>query len=77
MSADGKLLATYLQGWSSSGTGSRLVIWSVPDKKELSNFELADDAVRSLAFSRDGSHLVSGMELGDALVWKVAPVSTK
>jgi WD40 repeat protein len=79
VSPDGKVLATYLEGFSSAGSKgiNRLVIWSIPDKKELSSFELTDDAVRSLGFSRDGSRLVAGMEFGDGLVWKIASVSKK
>ena len=42
------------------------------DGKELLSFNSVDDAIRSLSFSPDGSYLVSGMELGDALVWDIA-----
>jgi WD40 repeat protein len=77
ISADGKVLATYLQTRTKSKSVSRLAIWSMRDGKELSSFDLPDNAVRSLAFSPDGTRLVSGMELGDALVWNVAAASEK
>jgi hypothetical protein len=37
---------------------------------------LPDGVVRSLAFSPDGNLLFSGMEAGDALVWKIAKANT-
>jgi WD40 repeat protein len=77
VSPDGKLLATYLQPMSSARSGARLIILSLHDGNELLNFDLTDDAVRSLSFSPDGSRLVSGMELGDALIWDVATARKK
>lgn len=72
ISPDGKLLVTYLKKLSRAKSDSRLAIWSIQDGKELVSFELPDNAVRSLSFSPDMSRVVSGMELGDALVWDFA-----
>lgn len=72
ISPDGKLLVTYLKKLSRTTSGSRLAIWSMSDGKELVSFGLPDNAVRSLAFSPDSSRVISGMELGDALVWDAA-----
>jgi WD40 repeat protein len=77
ISPDGKVLATYLQPMSNAKSGARLAIWSVHDGQELLRFNLVGDSVRSLALSPDCSHLVSGMELGDVLVWDISSAHEK
>lgn len=69
VSPDGKHYAA----WYSVGRemANPLIVGRVSDGKELARFDLSDGMVRSLAFSRDGRKLFSGMERGDVLVWKV------
>jgi WD40 repeat protein len=72
VSADGKLLAAFLYPLSGSQAQKRIAIFSAAEGQELLSFKLEDGSVRSLAFSSDGTLLMSGMEASDALVWVVS-----
>jgi WD40 repeat protein len=75
ISPDGRMLAVYLQRlWRSKAT-SRLALLSTEGGVELADYELPDNAVRSLTFSPDSARLAAGMELGDALIWDVSDIA--
>jgi WD40 repeat protein len=76
VSAGGNLLAAYLHPLSGEKSDRRIAVFSTADGRELMSIALPDGVVRSLAFSPDGNLLFSGMEAGDALVWKIAKANT-
>ena len=63
LSLDGTLIAA-------SGYDQTIVVWDSVLFREICNFH-SGDAVRSLAFIRDGSRLVAGTESGKILLWNI------
>ena len=72
VSRDGQVLAAHLRNAYDSSANDRILLWSLDDGREIGSFEMDDGNVRSLAFSPDGTRLISGMELGDTLIWDVS-----
>jgi hypothetical protein len=54
-----------------------IILWNVDDGRELARFNLGEHSVRSLCFSHDGKKLLSGMTIGDTLVWDLSQLSGK
>jgi WD40 repeat protein len=71
-SPDGKLIVTQLQATEGASMDDRIVVWTAEDGQELMSFSTGDNRARSFAFSPDGRSLISGMELGDTLVWDIS-----
>jgi WD40 repeat protein len=71
-SPDNQLLAVSLRATSEGGENHRIVLLEAASGNEIRSFELEDGVVRSLAFSRDGQTLYSGMDRGDVLAWGVS-----
>jgi WD40 repeat protein/beta-lactamase regulating signal transducer with metallopeptidase domain len=71
-SPDGRILATYLSVFRGSQVNNQISLWLADRGKELHTYNLEDGVVRSLAFSRDGQKLATGMDRGDTLVWDLA-----
>jgi WD40 repeat protein len=69
---DGELLAVYFRRQTGSRVHGRLALMTAATGEEVARFELTDNNVRSLVFSRDGKRLAAGMELGDVVIWDVA-----
>ncbi len=66
-SADGKLFAE-----ASGQAPARIRLFAMPGGKEVRSFQGFQGGVRSLAFTPDGKHLLSGMQDSSALVWDLA-----
>jgi WD40 repeat protein len=71
-SPNGELLVTQLRASDGAAVDDRIVLWSLPDGRELLSLPTEDNYARTFAFSRDGRLLISGMELGDTLVWDIS-----
>jgi WD40 repeat protein len=69
VSPNGRLIAAFLAPLEGVPTRGRIAVWRSEDGGELVSWDLAEGSVRSLSFSPDGRRLVTGMDLGDALVW--------
>jgi WD40 repeat protein len=67
-----QLLAISLRASSAGDANHQILLLEAATGNELLSFELEDGVVRSLAFSRDGRTLYSGMDRGDILVWDVS-----
>jgi WD40 repeat protein len=76
-SADGKWIAAFLYPLSGSEGSPRIGFFAASDGREVHSFPLDDGTVRSLAFSRDGRFLMTGMEASDALVWETSFLSER
>ncbi len=69
LSPDGRLLAAALNPPDRPGRDTMIRIWEIATKRELLRLEPRSSAVRSLAFSRDGKTLVSGMTDTTVMIW--------
>jgi hypothetical protein len=72
VSPKGDMLAAFLFPRNPPKGETRIAVFSTTDGQELVSFKLDQGTVRSLAFSRDGSLLMSGMDGSDALVWDIS-----
>jgi WD40 repeat protein len=72
VSPNGDLLAAFMYPVRQSKGAKRIAIFSVADGQELLSLDLDEGTARSLAFSRDGNLLMSGMNGSDALVWDIS-----
>jgi len=59
LSATAEVLATG-HGSLAGGRSGRIGLWSVPDGKEIGRFPLRSSGISALAFSPDGSSVISG-----------------
>jgi WD40 repeat protein len=71
-SADGKLLAVFLVPIAGKNAKNRVAVFRADDGQEVISFDLNDNSVRSLAFSRDAKFLLAGMSKGDTLLWDIS-----
>jgi WD40 repeat protein len=71
-SPDDQLLALSLRATVAGDANSQIVLLDAASGREVLSFELEDGVIQSLAFSRDGRTLYSGMDRGDILVWDVS-----
>jgi WD40 repeat protein len=73
LSPDGRLLAAALNPPDRPGRETTIRIWEIATKREVLRLEPRSSAVRSLAFSRDGKTLVSGMTDTTVIIWDCSP----
>jgi hypothetical protein len=74
-SRDGEFLAVYFDGMTplngeKSTAADSLDVFRTADGEKVASYPLTEGSIQSIAFSPDGSRIVTGMELGDALVWE-------
>jgi WD40 repeat protein len=72
VSPKGDMLAAFLFPRNPPKGATRIAVFSATDGQERLSFKLDQGTVRSLAFSRDGSLLISGMDGSDSLVWDIS-----
>jgi WD40 repeat protein len=74
-SPDGRIVA--LHGREAIPGRTWISIWDTAMRRELLHLNLEEENAYSMAFSPDGSKLVTGFESGTALVWDVSPAWEK
>ena len=71
----GRILATQLSVASVTQKAPVIRLWDVPGRRELGRIEGHRGPVTALAFSPDGSRLISSSEDATALIWDVAALT--